>query len=101
MSMISWMYFLYLCFEAVCMYVFAHARARVCVCVCVCVCACVCQSVKMERRLMWYIHTSSVMPGKLIDHLRNDAMQHTGAPFRTIPGSNSMWTFRWIGREGR
>ena len=26
----------------------------------------------------------------------NDVMQHTRTPFPTIPGSNSMWTFRWI-----
>ena len=36
-----------------------------------------------------------------IDHLRNDSMQHTKTPFPTIPGSNCMGTFRWIGREGR
>ena len=35
------------------------------------------------------------------DHLRIDVMQHTRTPFPTIPGSNSMWTFRWIGRESR
>ena len=33
-----------------------------------------------------------------IDHLRNDVMQHTRTPFPTIPGSNCMGTFRWIGR---
>ena len=37
----------------------------------------------------------------IIDNFSNDVMQHTRTPFRTIPGSNSMWTFRWIGREGR
>ena len=36
-----------------------------------------------------------------IEHLRNDVKQHTRTPFPTIPGSTSMWTFRWIGWEGR
>ena len=35
-----------------------------------------------------------------IDHLRNDVMQHIRTRFPTIPGLNSMWTFRCIGREG-
>ena len=33
------------------------------------------------------------------DHLCNDVMQHTRTPFPTIPGSNSLWMFRWIGRR--
>ena len=37
----------------------------------------------------------------IMDYLRNVVMQHTRTPFPTILGSNSMWTFRWIGREGR
>ena len=36
-----------------------------------------------------------------MDHLRNDAMQHTRTPFPTIPGSNFMGTLERIGREGR
>ena len=36
-----------------------------------------------------------------VDNFRNDIMQHTRTPFLTIPGSNSMLTIRWIGREGR
>ena len=36
-----------------------------------------------------------------IDQLCNDVMQHLRTPFPTISGSNSVWTFRWIGREGR
>ena len=33
----------------------------------------------------------------------NDVMWDVRAPFLTTssPGSNSMWTFRWIGQEGR
>ena len=38
---------------------------------------------------------------ELIDHLRKDVIQHTRTHFPNIPGSKSMWTFRWIGREGR
>ena len=41
----------------------------------------------------------------VIDHLRNDVIHSryysTPGPFPTIPGSDSMWTFRWIGRDGR
>ena len=37
----------------------------------------------------------------LIDQLRNGIMRCLRTPIPTIPGSNSMWAFRWIGREGR
>ena len=37
----------------------------------------------------------------LVDQLRNGIMRYLRTPIPTIPASNSMWTFRWIGREGR
>ena len=56
---------------------------------------------------MWECRPSPLQPHTVsfkaqpIDHLRNDVIQHTRTPFPTIPGSNCMGTFRWIGREGR
>ena len=64
------------------------------------------QECAAQMTLMTWFHCSIQRgggggEGVPIDHLRNDIKQHTRTPFLTIPGSNSMWTFRWIGREGR
>ena len=47
-----------------------------------------------------HLKVSQLQTEESIDQLRNDVTWHTRIPFPTIPGSNSMWTFRsrdWLG----
>ena len=57
-------------------------------------------AIAAQRLICHSIQTTTAWHARIV-HLRSDMMQHTRTPFLTIPVSNSTWTFRCIGREGR